>query len=150
MWPAASGSPKIMGMTTLHIPNGPALRAHRITIPNRLGKCLPRPASGSLDMCHGTRSLRCRNSSRPSTGKESSRCCTTGPDHVCAQGSCLRSTQRGAGPTPPDPARRFRSDHRGRTGRPWCSTRFIGMAWRPPARTRQPGPLPRVASAGDD
>jgi hypothetical protein len=40
-------------------------------------------------LCHGTRSLRCRNSSRPSTGKESSRCCTTGTDHVCAQGSCL-------------------------------------------------------------
>jgi hypothetical protein len=41
---------KIMGMTTLHIPHGPTLRAHRITIPNRLGKCLPRPAAGSLDI----------------------------------------------------------------------------------------------------
>jgi len=28
----------------------PALRAHRITIPNRLGKCLPRSAAGSLDI----------------------------------------------------------------------------------------------------
>jgi hypothetical protein len=50
MWPAASGPSKIMGMTTLHIPHGPTLRAHRITIPNRLGKCLPRPAAGSLDI----------------------------------------------------------------------------------------------------
>ena len=41
---------KIMGMTALHIPHGPTLRAHRITIPNRLGKCLPRPAAGSLDI----------------------------------------------------------------------------------------------------
>jgi hypothetical protein len=70
MWPAASGSPKIMGMTTLHIPNGPTLGAHRITIPNRLGKCLPPPRHAVSILCHGTRSLRCRNSSRPSTGKE--------------------------------------------------------------------------------
>jgi hypothetical protein len=40
-------------------------------------------------MARPGRSPRCRNSSRPSTGKESSRCCTTGTDHVCAQGSCL-------------------------------------------------------------
>lgn len=42
----------------------------------------PRQAVSIL--CHGTRSLRCRNFSRPSTGKESSHCCTTGPDHDCA------------------------------------------------------------------
>jgi hypothetical protein len=38
------------GHDYVHIPHGPTLRAHRITIPNRLGKCLPRPAAGSLDI----------------------------------------------------------------------------------------------------
>jgi hypothetical protein len=46
-----------MGMTTLHIPHGPTLRAHSITIPNRLGKCLPRPAAGSLDIVPWAREL---------------------------------------------------------------------------------------------
>ena len=35
----------------------PTLSAHGITIPNRLGKCLPRPAAGSLDIVPWARDL---------------------------------------------------------------------------------------------
>jgi hypothetical protein len=76
-----------LGTSTLHIPHGTHTKSAWDHYSQQTRKMPTSPRGRQSRYCavaRPGRSLRCRNYSRPSTGKESSHCCTTGPDHDCA------------------------------------------------------------------